>query len=89
MASLSVMRDIPLQRYGAMDNSPIMSSYSYPVSPCKDCTDRHSGCHPKCEKYGEWKKVQSQLHDKHYIETMAKWRVKNYEVNKKSKKWRK
>lgn len=21
------------------------------TSPCKDCTDRHDGCHGKCERY--------------------------------------
>ena len=23
--------------------------------PCKDCTDRHPGCHDKCPRYSEWK----------------------------------
>ena len=26
-----------------------------PVAPCKDCTDRHYGCHSTCKKYSEWK----------------------------------
>ena len=26
-------------------------------SGCKDCTDRHKGCHSKCEKYLEYKKI--------------------------------
>ena len=25
-------------------------------APCKDCKDRHIGCHGKCEKYLEYKK---------------------------------
>ena len=24
--------------------------------PCKDCQERHEGCHSKCEKYAEDKK---------------------------------
>ena len=24
--------------------------------PCKDCTDRHIGCHSKCEKYQAFRK---------------------------------
>lgn len=23
--------------------------------PCKDCTERFTACHDKCEKYKEWK----------------------------------
>lgn len=23
--------------------------------PCKDCTDRHPGCHDKCNGYADWK----------------------------------
>ena len=24
------------------------------TSPCKDCTDRHAGCHGECERYQEY-----------------------------------
>ena len=24
-------------------------------NPCRDCTERHVGCHGKCSKYTEWK----------------------------------
>lgn len=23
-------------------------------APCKNCTDRHSGCHSKCKKYADF-----------------------------------
>lgn len=23
--------------------------------PCKDCEDRHSGCHGKCQRFAEWR----------------------------------
>ena len=26
------------------------------TSPCKDCKERHVGCHSTCEKYLEWNK---------------------------------
>ena len=26
------------------------------MSPCKDCEERHVGCHSKCEKYAEFRK---------------------------------
>ena len=33
------------------------------IAPCKDCKDRHIGCHSKCEKYLEYKKeVQKAKH---------------------------
>ena len=25
------------------------------ISPCKDCVDRHTACHDKCEKYKAWR----------------------------------
>ena len=25
--------------------------------PCKDCSERYPGCHNKCDKYKEWKKI--------------------------------
>lgn len=27
----------------------------YANNPCKDCEDRHEGCHGGCEKYLGWK----------------------------------
>lgn len=24
------------------------------ISPCKDCPDRHVGCHGTCKRYKEW-----------------------------------
>ena len=26
------------------------------ITPCKDCPDRYSGCHSKCERYIGWRK---------------------------------
>lgn len=26
------------------------------ITPCKDCAERHAGCHAECEKYAAWKK---------------------------------
>ena len=25
------------------------------INPCKDCPDRHSSCHSRCDKYKTWK----------------------------------
>lgn len=27
---------------------------NYGKTPCKDCQDRVSGCHAKCERYQDW-----------------------------------
>lgn len=29
-------------------------------APCKDCTDRHAGCHGTCEKYLSWNKIHDE-----------------------------
>ena len=31
-----------------------------PTAPCKDCEDRHSGCHSECEKYKAFKEESLQ-----------------------------
>ena len=30
------------------------------TAPCKDCSDRHTGCHSECEKYKEFDKVNKE-----------------------------
>lgn len=32
-------------------------SNNYLHCPCKDCPDREVGCHGKCKRYAEWRKV--------------------------------
>ena len=34
----------------------ISKIYKGPNAPCKDCPDRHSGCHAECDKYQEYAK---------------------------------
>jgi len=36
--------------------------------PCKDCLDRYSGCHAKCEKYAAAKADVEELKAKHMDE---------------------
>ena len=31
--------------------------------PCKDCQDRHPGCHDKCHRYAEWKSKLEKVND--------------------------
>lgn len=35
---------------------------------CKECTDRHIGCHSTCDKYIEWSKENERIRDKIRIE---------------------
>ena len=30
-------------------------------APCKDCTERHPGCHSECEKYAEYSRERAEL----------------------------
>lgn len=27
-------------------------------NPCKDCSERSVGCHSRCDKYREWRKIR-------------------------------
>lgn len=38
------------------------------VSPCKGCTDRHAGCHGKCERYNKWANDRAQAKTDYYSE---------------------
>jgi len=29
------------------------------MCPCRDCPDRHIGCHGKCDKYQEWARLNT------------------------------
>ena len=31
------------------------------TTPCKNCKDRHQGCHSECEHYKEWSKVRDKV----------------------------
>ena len=34
------------------------------TAPCKDCKDRHLGCHGECEKYKEFKEYRNKINEK-------------------------
>ena len=37
-----------------MPDTPRTIFYHRERPPCKDCQDRHKGCHSKCEKFTKW-----------------------------------
>ena len=43
--------------------SPPLMRVQPVVPPCKDCADRHVGCHGKCEKYAEFNRVCEKTRD--------------------------
>ena len=42
-----------------------------PISPCKDCTERHPNCHSSCERYNNWKNTRKQLKEQYKVEHYA------------------
>ena len=34
--------------------------------PCKNCTDRHAGCHAECDKYQAWSKERREAKERDY-----------------------
>ena len=41
-------------------------------APCKDCADRHPGCHGSCEKYKAWRD-RYHAQQKHLEENRYRW----------------
>lgn len=39
---------------------------------CKDCTERHAGCHAACEKYAEDKAKHDKLKREERVKNLAK-----------------
>lgn len=39
--------------------------FGYNNSPCKDCPDRHVGCHGECERYQEFNRSREAYREEH------------------------
>ncbi len=55
------------------------------LSPCKECKERHSGCHSGCEKYKAYKQALYELHRKQYKDNNADSDARGHEVKNKLK----
>ena len=44
------------------------------TAPCKDCTERHTGCHGSCEKYKEWQE-RYRAQQKHLADNRNRWSI--------------
>jgi hypothetical protein len=65
-----------------MPNTPRTHLYKSltPIAPCKDCTDRHVGCHGKCKKYIDWKEEKDKLHTEYIKRYMGERTIEDYTV---------
>lgn len=52
-------------------------------SPCKDCPDRHIGCHSECDKYKEFEKALFEEKSIRYKANNAEKRATNHEIRSK------
>ena len=69
-----------------MPNVPMSTVYRRTLPPCKDCADRHIGCHSECDGYKEWKEqegkrktdaVQTYRYERAVEDYEIKERIKN------------
>lgn len=51
--------------------------------PCKDCNDRHVGCHSECDKYNEKKEENDKRKKAMYEQYMNSSTITRLEVNMK------
>lgn len=51
---------------------------SYTTPPCKDCENRHSKCHAKCEEYAEWSKQRKDTKEKIHKAYQAEYEADSY-----------
>lgn len=49
-----------------------------PNAPCKDCEDRHFGCHSECEKYKLWQTERMEKNRKCREEKTKQCRLDDY-----------
>jgi hypothetical protein len=59
--------------------------------PCKDCPDRHIGCHSKCEKYLAFRRERDAYNEKHAMEVaiLGSMNKRIADTNRKANKRRK
>ena len=53
-----------------------------PVSPCKDCIERHRNCHSECNKYNSFTQERKEIHDKIYKSYITQAKIEQSEAQK-------
>lgn len=51
-------------------------------NPCKDCSDRHVGCHATCERYLEWQTTYYEYKEKVFTERSKQNRLDKYSIDR-------
>lgn len=54
-------------------------------APCRECKDRHSGCHSKCKLYLEWKAKHDKEKELINAGRANNWLINSYRVDGKKK----
>lgn len=54
-------------------------------APCRDCTDRHTGCHGTCDRYREYAKAKSEEREKYWRARLSEQEVESYVIHAKGK----
>ena len=60
--------------------------YRKPPGPCKDCAERHLGCHGECEKYQKWHKEDIAVNTQIYETKNKERETARYEVERQQRK---
>ncbi len=50
-------------------------------NPCKDCTERHVGCHGTCERYKDWKTAHDAEKDARFKAKQEEATFRKYKVD--------
>lgn len=52
----------------------------YPPNPCRDCQDRHVGCHSECAKHNEWQRLKNEEQNKFQSAYASEFAAHSYKV---------
>ena len=58
-------------------------------APCKDCTERHPGCHSECEKYKEYSRERTEMCKRKSMDLEADIPMANMRIKQHWKWWSK
>ena len=57
------------------------------AAPCKDCEDRHEGCHTECDKYKEYKAELDKRKEEARSRTCREARYVDTRFGRQKKSW--
>ena len=51
------------------------------AAPCKDCSDRHAGCHAECDRYKQWQIEHAAEKDARYRQAQPEAIATRYAID--------